>query len=41
MEVLNVTRIIACFKDKLSALDKNDLKVRTDVEKILEDATKK
>jgi hypothetical protein len=41
MEVLNVTRIIACFNDKLSALGKNDLKVRTDVEKILEDATKK
>jgi hypothetical protein len=41
MEVLNVKRMIACFEDKISALAKNDLKVRTDVEKILEDATKK
>ena len=40
MEVLNVKRMIACFEDKISALAANDLKVRTDIEKILEEATK-
>ncbi len=41
IEVLNVKRMIACLEDKISSLAKNDLKVRTDVEKIIEDATKK
>ncbi len=41
MEVLNVKRMIACFEDKLSFLAQNNLTVRTDIQKIFEDATKK
>ena len=40
-EVLNVKCMSASFEDKKGALAKNNLKVRTDIEKILEDATKK
>ena len=41
MEVLNVERMIACLEDKISALAQNELKVRTDIEKIFDDASKK
>ncbi len=41
LEVFNVKRMINCFEGKITALVKNDLKVRTDIEKIIEEGTKR